>query len=77
MTIRTLWQTTQFFAEYRVKVLRERGVVAIPCTYHVRSGAAVFVIYATYLNMANFADFCKPFMKKGRKAAFFSTKSVN
>jgi hypothetical protein len=31
-----------------------------------------FVIYATFLNMANFADFCKPFMKKGRKAAFFT-----
>jgi hypothetical protein len=30
-----------------------------------------FVIYATFLNMANFADFCKPFMKKGRIAAFF------
>jgi len=33
-----------------------------------------FMIYATFLNMANFADFCKPFMKKGRIAAFFSNK---
>ena len=32
------------------------------------------MIYATFLNMANFADFCKPFMKKGRIAAFFSNK---
>jgi len=71
MTIRTLWQTTQFLAEYRVKVLRERGVVAIPCTYHVKLSGCFFVIYATFLNMANFADFCKPFMKKGRLAAFF------
>lgn len=32
------------------------------------------MIYATFLNMANFTDFCKPFMKKGRKAAFFLNK---
>jgi hypothetical protein len=33
MTSLTLWHTTQFFAEYSVKVFRERGFVAIPCTY--------------------------------------------
>jgi hypothetical protein len=66
ITSLTLWQTTQFLAEYNVKVFRERGLVAIPFTY-----ARWVVSCPLVFNIANFAVFCKHFMKKSRLAAFF------
>jgi hypothetical protein len=56
ITMRTLWQTTQFLAEYKVKVLRERGVVAIPVTLcEVKKYVVVF--FLTSPISANFASF--------------------
>jgi len=34
ITSLTLWHTTQFLAEYKVNVFRERELVAIPLPYY-------------------------------------------